>query len=638
MTNPKTSNRLTNETSPYLLQHANNPVDWFPWGNEAFEKAKAEDKPVFLSIGYSTCHWCHVMEHESFENEEIAKILNNSFVSIKLDKEERPDIDSVYMRVCQAYTGSGGWPTSIFMSADQKPFFAGTYFPPKNFENLLNQIMFHWKSERAKLSKSGDEIIKYLNAEAPLRQTPEIATLADNAFLTFKRMFDKEYGGFGRAPKFPSPHNLMFLLGYNSYSHNEAIEMAEKTLLQMYKGGIFDHIGYGFSRYSTDKMWLAPHFEKMLYDNALLAASYTLAYEVTGNALYKEIAGKIFEYISCEMTDSGGGFYSAQDADIDGVEGKYYIFSQGEILKVLGEEDGKKFCNYFDISLKGNFEGENIPNIIRQKQPFENMTELLPKLYDYRKNRYDLHKDNKILTAWNSLMIWAHANAYRAFKDDRYLKTAEKAASFIEGNLIKDDIIHVGITEGKLGGAGFLDDYAFYTMALISLYEASFNESYLERALEVNGKIVEQFLDKENGGFYLYGNDSEQLIARPKESYDGAIPSGNSVMAYNLDRLYKLTKDIGLHTLSQNQNDFMNKEAATHPGNNSFYLYAILPTKDIVCILKNMDDLKELEAKHNWVIKVLYASTDDYKLLNDKTTFYVCEGEKCLPGSNTLHI
>ncbi|MCL2873305.1 MAG: thioredoxin domain-containing protein [Defluviitaleaceae bacterium] len=583
------------------------------------------------------------MENESFENKEIAGILNENFVSIKLDKEERPDVDSVYMRVCQAYTGSGGWPTSIFMSADQKPFFAGTYFPPKNFENLLNQILRHWKKDRQKLTKSSDEMIKYLNAETTKHHIPEFDTLTENAFLTFKRMFDTEYGGFGRAPKFPSPHNLMFLLGYHEQTNKqsevtalEALDMSEKTLIQMFKGGIFDHIGYGFSRYSTDKMWLAPHFEKMLYDNALLATTYILAYEITENVLYKEITDKIFEYIEREMTDHKGGLYSAQDADSDGVEGKYYVFNPDEIIKILGEEDGKKFCNYYDITEKGNFEGESIPNIIRQKPPFIDMSKFMPKIYEYRKNRTCLHKDNKILTAWNSLMIWAYANAYRVFKDERYLKRAENAASFIENNLIKDDVIHVAITDGKLSGTGYLDDYAFYTMALISLYEACFNEIYLERALEVNGKIVEQFLDHEDNGFYLYGKDSEKLIARPKESYDGAIPSGNSVMAYNLDRLYKLTKDKGLYTLSQNQNSFMDGEASSHPGNNSFYMYSSLPTKDIVCVLKDADDLHKLKVKHNWVVKVLNKPTEEYKLLDDKTTFYVCEGDRCLPPVNAL--
>ena len=594
-------------------------------------------------VNISTCHWCHVMEHESFESKEIAEMLNENFISIKLDKEERPDVDSVYMRVCQAYTGSGGWPTSIFMSPDQKPFFAGTYFPPRKFEDLLNKVMFHWKNERSKLTKSSDEIIKYLNSETIKGYTGEIEKLTENTFLTFKRMFDSEYGGFGREPKFPSPHNLMFLLGYHEQANEKtehdarsALNMAEKTLLQMYKGGIFDHIGYGFSRYSTDKMWLAPHFEKMLYDNAMLASSYVLAYEITGNKLYKEITDKIFDYIEREMTTSDGGFYSAQDADSDGVEGKYYVFTSEEIVKVLGKEDGQKFCNYYDISAAGNFEGENIPNIIKQREPFVDMSEFMPKLYDYRKTRTSLHRDEKILTAWNSLMIWAYANAYRVFEDERYLQRAEKAAKFIEYNLIKNDILHVAVTDGKISGEGYLDDYAFYIMALISLYEACFNEKYLDRALEINTKTTEQFFDSNNGGFYLYGKDSEKLIARPKESYDGAIPSGNSVMAYNLDRLYKLTKDNSLYDISQKQNSFMSGEAATHPANNSFYMYSTLPTKDIVCVLKHTDDLIGLKAKHNWVMRVLKEPTQEYKLLDDKTTFYVCEGDRCLPPVNTL--
>ena len=365
------SNRLAKETSPYLLQHKDNPVEWYPWCDEAFELSEREDKPIFLSIGYSACHWCHVLAHESFEDEEVAEILNKYFISIKVDKEERPDIDSVYMAVCQAFTGGGGWPTSIFMTADQKPFFAGTYFPKTSrggmigFRELLLAIHEKWVSDRDMLLRQSDEIIKHLNGSQDSAETADI-DLTHLAVRQYERIYDEKHGGFGRAPKFPTPHNLLFLLDYyERYKTASCLNMAEHTLLQMYRGGMFDHVGFGFCRYSTDKKFLVPHFEKMLYDNALLILAYCKAYTVTKKALSLDIAEQTASYIVHEMTSDEGGFYSSQDADSEGEEGKYYLFTPDEIIGILGQEEGERFNRHFDITDAGNFESKNIPNLLK---------------------------------------------------------------------------------------------------------------------------------------------------------------------------------------------------------------------------------------------------------------------------------
>jgi hypothetical protein len=560
------------------------------------------------------------MERESFEDENIARILNDKFIAVKVDKEERPDIDSIYMRVCQAYTGGGGWPTSIFMAPDQRPLYAGTYFPPGRFVQLLENIEYNWYERRDAILKSGDEIIEHINQKIKRKPGND---LIKSAYSTFYRMFDKDFGGFGRAPKFPSPHNLLFLLGYASaFDEKYALDMAEKTLLQMYKGGIFDHIGYGFSRYSTDKYWLAPHFEKMLYDNALLAVAYLTAFEQTGNGLYATVAEKIFVYIEREMSNGHGGLYSAQDADSDGIEGKYYVFTPEEIVGVLGERDGARFNDYFDITQKGNFVGKNIPNLIKQTVFCNEIDKLLPKLYEYRLTRTSLHRDEKILTSWNSLSLWAYATAARILGIQSYLKSAEKMFEFIENTIVMSSNTRL-----------FLDDYAFYILALISLYEASFNDKYLNRALELNEKVIRDFYDENDKGFFFYSNDSERLIIRPKESYDGAIPSGNSVMAYNLDRLAKLTKDESLYAKAREQREFMASEAAEHPAGFSFFLLSTLPTKDVFCALKDKNDLTKIKVKSNWVFRVI--SSSEYPIVNDETTFYICEGDRCLPPTQS---
>lgn len=590
------SNKLIHEKSPYLLQHAYNPVDWFPWGEEAFEKAKAEEKPIFLSIGYSTCHWCHVMAHESFEDEEVAAVLNRDFISIKVDKEERPDIDSVYMSVCQGLTGSGGWPLTIVMTPDQKPFFAGTYYPKTKRYNvpgileILDAITKEWKGNKASLLKTGEKIVNALNdrdqKQKKNQKSPEKSDgLSKKIIRDAKEMlyqnFDNQFGGFGRSPKFPTPHTLMFLLRYHQFEKDgHALEIVEKTLQQMYRGGIFDHIGYGFSRYSTDEMWLVPHFEKMLYDNALLVMAYLEAYQITGKKFYQSVAVKTMSYIAREMTDEEGGFYSAQDADSEGTEGKYYVFQPKEMIALLGEEAGAGFNEYYDITEGGNFEGSNIPNLIKNMEydPIpDTIRNSIQEIYEYRRTRVKLHKDDKVLTSWNSLMIVAFAKAYKVIGEERYLRMAEKAAAFIRESLTaKNKKLHVSFREGKAAGAGNLDDYAFFIWALLELYETSMDMTYLEQARELSELMRTFFLDEEGTGFYLSDKDSERLIYRPKETYDGAIPSGNSVAGYVLMKLSKLTGMEEYRTLALKQLNYLSESASAYPAGYCFAMMALM--------------------------------------------------------------
>jgi uncharacterized protein YyaL (SSP411 family) len=622
----KNPNRLINEKSPYLLQHAYNPVDWYPWGDEAFSKAKREDKPIFLSIGYSACHWCHVMEKESFEDETVAETLNNSFVSIKVDREERPDVDNVYMRVCQAFTGGGGWPTSIFMTAEQKPFFAGTYFPQMKFLNLLYSIGLYWVEDRAALLNQGERAADALINSQSFSQAPENAPI-EAAVSSLRLSFDSEYGGFGYAPKFPTPHILYLLL-------KTAPDMAEKTLVQMYKGGIFDHIGFGFSRYSTDRYWLVPHFEKMLYDNALITTAYLMAFESTGKELYRTVAEKTLHYMQRELLSAEGGFFSSQDADSEGVEGKYYVFRPEELTQLLGETDGLRFNEYFGITERGNFEGQNIPNLIKNSKPDSSIDSLLPMVYEYRKSRTSLRTDNKILTSWNALALAAFADAYRIIGEQKYLNTALQTYDFIERELTDGDTVYSGVTSGKRAGLGLLDDYSFFIYSLIRLHQATLDDKYISRAQALLSKAISEFFDHENGGFFFSGNSNEKLIFNPKETYDGALPSGNSVMAYNLSRLFVLTNSDAILDVIKKQEAFMNAASGEHPPGNCFYLYAMLPTKEIVCALKDKSDLDKVRVKSDWIFKL--SNDSAHPLLKDRTTFYECSGGTCLPPTNDL--
>lgn len=642
------SNRLKHETSPYLLQHKDNPVDWYPWGEEAFEQAKKEDKPVFLSIGYSTCHWCHVMAHESFEDEEVAELLNRYFISIKVDKEERPDIDNVYMSVCQAFTGSGGWPTSIFMTAEQKLFFAGTYFPKAShvgmfgLKELLLAIHNEWVNDRDSLLQQSNEIIGHLNKTDFTAETAD-SHLVHSAVEYYKRIYDKTYGGFGRAPKFPTPHNLLFLLSYyERYDDAQCLQMAEHTLWQMYRGGLFDHIGFGFCRYSTDKKFLVPHFEKMLYDNAMLILAYCKAYAVTKKNLYLEIAEKTADFILREMTAPEGGFYSALDADSEGEEGKYYLFTSDEIIDVLGQEDGKKFNRHFDISDKGNFEGKNIPNLLYSNPEDKSFEIFLLKLDNYRKKRYPLHLDDKVLTSWNGLMIAAMCELYLVSKNEIYLNAAKNADDFIQKNLSEKDTLFVSFRAGKRGVSGFLDDYASYIFAQLALYKATLDCEYSERAKCLCDKVTSDFGDN-TGGFYLYGDNSEELIFRPKEAYDGAIPSGNSLMAYNLVRLSLITSDEKYTNEAEFQLDFLEAKASQYPSGYAMFLTALLehaepPMKVTVVTDKQTDKINlPLSVPSDAVITLLQQPTEEYPLKNSKTTFYVCRNRSCLPPTNDLN-
>ncbi len=641
-------NQLIHETSPYLLQHAENPVNWYPWCDEAFNKAKTENKPIFLSIGYSTCHWCHVMAHESFEDDKTAEILNKHFVSIKVDREERPDVDSVYMSVCQAFTGSGGWPMSIFMTWDKKPFFAGTYFPPHSqygmpsFSKILNTIANQWNSNQSDLLESAEEIIKHLTNTQSNEKPQPGHDLVQQAVQIFEHTFDSTNGGFGDAPKFPTPHNLLFLMLYAKQNNNSnALKMVEKTLIQMRKGGIFDHIGYGFSRYSTDKYYLAPHFEKMLYDNALLIMAYVSGYSITNNNIYLDTAEKTAEYILNEMTSEGGGFYSAQDADSEGVEGKYYTFSRKEIISVLGEEKGREFAETFDITAGGNFEGVNIPNLLKSNDIKVEFPDEIKKLYNYRKTRFKLHLDDKILLSWNSLMIVALSMLYRVTRNNKYINAAQKSQEFTENNLYDGQKLYATFRNGKCSKLAFLDDYAFYVAALIELYNSTLNINYLEKAENFCKGTIKMFLDEKNGGFYLSNPNSMELFINPKETYDGAIPSGNSVMAYNLIRLYQITEKDEYKEFLEKQITFMSAKTYKYPSGSSMFLITLLLHEDsiphITIALKKDSDLTQIREKLPFMANVsVTTDSTKYPLINNQTTFYVCKNHNCLPPTNAI--
>ncbi len=644
------SNHLKSATSPYLLQHAENPVDWYPWCEEAFERAREENKPIFLSVGYSTCHWCHVMAHESFEDRATAEILNKYFISVKVDREERPDIDSVYMTVCQAFTGSGGWPMSIFMTWDKKPFLAGTYFPVRpqhgmpGFSDLLKAVAAQWNGRRDELLDSARRIVAQLRQTEAVSENMDTENLCGRAVQMFFDSFDSVWGGFGSAPKFPVPHNLLFLTLYAGQKDNPgALKMVEKTLTQMQKGGIFDHIGYGFSRYSTDQYYLAPHFEKMLYDNALLIMAYASVYVITQNRLYLDTAEKTAQYVLREMTSPDGGFYSAQDADSEGVEGKYYTFTLDEIIDILGRERGGQFSETFDITAEGNFEGVNIPNLLKSNALDADFGAEIPRLYDYRKNRSRLHLDDKILISWNSMMIAALSLLYRASRNGKYLQSAVSAQTFLEGNLSEGLRLSTSWRDGKASQKGFLDDYGFYVAALMELYHSTLDRAYLEKAERLCGEAVRRFADEKNGGFYLADLADTELFMNPKESYDGAIPSGNSVMAYNLVRLYQLTGKEEYGELAEKQLRYMSAQAQDYPAGHSMFLLAKLiydnPPDHIVIALKNRADLEKIKERLPLLANVIAVSQcREYPLINDSTTFYICKNHTCLAPTNTFQI
>lgn len=653
------TNRLINEKSPYLLQHAHNPVDWFPWGDEAFKLAEQLEKPIFLSIGYSTCHWCHVMEKESFEDAEVAKLLNEKFICIKVDKEERPDIDNIYMAVAQITTGSGGWPLNIILTPHKKPFYVDTYIPKHNRYNklglmeLIPKLSNLWLNERERIIYSSENILETLKLMHydTLDLIPDKNTI-NKAFKDLSNQFDKEKGGFGNAPKFPSPHNLIFLLRYwKSSKDQNALDIVEKTLQAIRYGGIYDHIGNGVHRYSTDSGWLVPHFEKMLYDQALLSLAYTESYEATGKQFYKQASKRILDYILRDLTGPKGGFYAGEDADSEGIEGKFYVWDTNELAQILTPEEFEIFSTIYNIREEGNFRDEvtrklnglNIPHLNTSvpNEKEDQINIIRKKLFMHRENRIHPHKDDKILTDWNGLTIAALAKASRVFNDPKYLKAALKALNFISESLLTKDfeLLH-DYRNNQTSTLSFIDDYAFMIYGLIELYQSTFNADHLTLALKLNEVLLSQFWDKESGGFFFTSNKNETLLLRKKEIYDGAIPSGNSIAMLNLLRLSLLTNNMSYRDYALKIAQVFSKAAKRMPTAYTMLLTGLLYSFDQSCkivISSQSDDrkLKELLNKLNSlyipdkIIILNNVDNTDYPAIENKPTMYICTNNKC---------
>ena len=563
MSEPEFTNRLIHETSPYLQQHAHNPVDWYPWGEEALDKARAENRPIMLSIGYSACHWCHVMEHESFENPQIAGVMNEHFINIKVDREERPDLDDIYMNAVTTMTGSGGWPMTVFLTPELKPFYGGTYFPPDDrhgrpgFPRILMAVSQFYKDRRADAEEQGNKLQERLAEFAQFTSTVDTINtpLLDEAQDEIEGNFDRVNGGFGTQPKFPGSMSLAFCLREHVRTGKQTLlDVVTTSLRKMGHGGIYDQLGGGFHRYSVDAEWLIPHFEKMLYDNALLMRTYIEAYQFNKNPMFHRIIEETAQYIIREMLQPGGGFYATQDADSEDEEGKFFAWSPEEIHEVLGEEDGKLFCRYYGVDEGGNFEhGKSVLHVNVAIDPLaahlnvdsnhfrKVLTEGRGKLFALREQRVKPDRDDKILTDWNALMIGSMAQAYMVLGNRAYLRAAEGSMRFILDTLCKDGrLLHV-YKDGIAKLNGYLDDYAFTIGALIDLYEATFEPSWLETALSLNDTMNDQFWDDKDGAYFFTSADHEQLIVRSKNPYDNAVPSGNSVAVHNLLRLSAYT-------------------------------------------------------------------------------------------------
>ena len=668
-------NRLAKEQSPYLLQHANNLVDWFPWCEEAFEKAKREDKPIFLSIGYSTCHWCHVMAHESFEDEKVAEILNKNFISIKVDREERPDIDNIYMLVCQIITGRGGWPLSIFMTADKKPFYAGTYFPKYSyagrigFVDLLNHIIELWKTRKDELLRSTDEITRYLELQFKSSEEEDLhQDILKRTFISLKNNFDEIHGGFGTAPKFPSPHNLIFLFNYYlNYGEEDALKMALKTLVEMRNGGIYDHIGGGFHRYSTDEKWLVPHFEKMLYDQALLIEAYSNAYKITLDEFYKNVIYEIYSYLNREMLSEEGVFFSAQDADSEGEEGKFYLWTTNEIKDIF-PDNYEIIKKLFNLSDEGNFlneatrklTGKNIlhlsdrlNNVLEKLNiSFEEYEKIRNALLNHRNKRTPVLKDDKILTDWNSLLISSLVKSYIVFNDENFLKSAVKSYEFIINNLFDGKRLIHAYKNGYKLAEGFLDDYSFLIRASLDLYKATLDEKYLIKSIQLNSILKEEFWDKDIGGYFFTSSNNENIV-RTKILYDGAIPSGNSIQLSNLIRLYHLTGDTEFSELINKQLKAFSHYVNSASFGYSYFLNSYLSLKqesrELLIITQNSLDkeiIHKLSLYENLYTILITPENKEaltkispwavnYEIINNHTTFYLCKNYSCsLPTNN----
>jgi len=609
-------NRLVFEKSPYLLQHARNPVDWYPWSEEAFRAAKTQSKPIFLSIGYSTCHWCHVMEHESFEDEDVARLLNDGFICIKLDREERPDLDHVYMTVTQAMNqGSGGWPMTIVMTPDKKPFFAGTYFPKSGrygrwgMTDLLPRITEAWSTQHEGLIRQADQVTAQLAQLVKGVAGEELdSTTLDAAYAGLARRFDPGKGGFNTKPKFPVPHNLRFLLRYhrrNGQAH--ALDMVETTLREMRKGGMWDHVGFGFHRYSTDREWFVPHFEKMLYDQALLTMAYLEAWQVTGREEYAQTAREILTYVSRDLTAPEGGFFSAEDADSEGEEGLFYLWTEGQLADVLGAEDAEFAARWWGVTPEGNYHeegtgkatGQNILFLdqdLREREVAagesqaanaERIEAIRQRLFTAREPRIHPFKDDKILTDWNGLMIGAYAMAARVLDDAAYAEIAVRAGDHLLNVLrAEDGSLYKVARLGQAAGSGLLEDYAFASWGLLELFETSQELRFLQTARELVDYMLVEFEDTDAGGFFLSSASGEQLIVRPKESTDGAIPSGNSMATLALLRLGRLTGQVKYETAAAKSLEGLSGTITRAPGNHTQFLmgldFALGPTKEVV--------------------------------------------------------
>jgi len=673
-------NKLVTEKSPYLLQHAKNPVNWYPWGDEAFDKARSEDKPIFLSIGYSTCHWCHVMAHESFEDSYVGKLMNETFVSIKVDREERPDIDKIYMTVCQLMTGSGGWPLTIVMTPDKKPFFAGTYFPKESrfgrigVIDLIKRIDGLWKNERKQLLESSEKIIfalQDMNSESPGSSLTK--SVLNSTYSQLSARFDKKNGGFGIAPKFPTPHNLLFLLRYWKRTGDEnALAMVEKTLKQMRMGGIYDQIGFGFHRYSTDSDWLVPHFEKMLYDQSLLTLAYLETYQATNKKEYSNTAIEIMTYVLRDMTSPEGAFYSAEDADSEGEEGKFYVWSKKEIEEALGADKTEEFSKFYNVNVDGNFldeatkvkTGKNILHLQFGSTNTLNfdLESVRKQIFEVREKRIRPHKDDKILTDWNGLMIAAFAKAGYILNEPKYIESAKKTVNFILNKIKNSDgrLLHRYREDGA-DILAFLDDYAFLIWGLINLYEATFDTLYLKKAIELTEEQLELFWDNSIGAFFFTAKDAESLLTRQKETYDGAIPSGNSVAMLNLLRLAQLTGNDNYEKKADYLGRVFAENVRVNPVAHSLMMvavdYAVGPTYSLVIAGDTgnkdtnsmLDEIRKQFLPNKSLIfrptEKLNPEIDDisnfvqfFDKYEGKATAFVCINKTCKAPTNDINI
>ena len=660
------SNRLINESSPYLRQHAQNPVDWYPWGPEALSKAKKDKKPIFLSIGYSACHWCHVMERESFENEEIAAFLNEHFVSIKVDREERPDLDQIYMNVVQLMTGHGGWPMSMFLTPEQKPIFGGTYYPPQDrmgmpgFLTVLKEVLRIFQENPPALKEQTEKILEVLQQISTLQGGKTL--LEEKKLVEVAQLFlanvDEQHGGFGGAPKFPQTMALTFLLQmYFRTQDKKYLKPVQMTLTKMARGGIYDQIGGGFARYSVDERWAVPHFEKMLYDNALLANLYGQTYQATKENLMKEICCGILDFVLREMSDENGGFYSSYDADSEGEEGKFYVWDPSEIKNVLGDKDGELICNYYGVDEAGNFEnGKTVLAVKGDKIDSTLLKRAIQNLYQQRSKRVSPGLDNKILTSWNALMIRGFAKGYAITQDKRYWMAAKGCAEFLMKNLSDDsNRLFVTIKDGNAKLPAYLDEYVFFIAALIDLFELSGELSWLMTAKKYNSVVLEQFKDPNGSGFFFTAKDHEELIQRPKNFYDGSIPSGISVQLENLHRLSILFRDAQLMVEGERQLQSMLLQALDRPLGMSNTLVAadlyLGPSREVVVIPPKsgfnehyQKVIAEIQKSYlpratiilrNPQVEFTQYPTGMVELfqgreaLEDKASVYICEGSTC---------